>query len=73
MSPVVCVGEDKKTELREDSPAASFSATDPLDKMAQSGISSEVPSLAQRWSLQGKTALVTGGTKGIGYKAADIN
>jgi Tropinone reductase 1 len=34
--------------------------------MAQPGISSEVPSLAQRWSLQGKTALVTGGTKGIG-------
>jgi hypothetical protein len=72
VSPVVCVGEDQ-TELREDSPAASFSARDPLDKMAQPGISSEVPSLAQRWSLQGKTALVTGGTKGIGYKSADIN
>ncbi len=67
----MCVGEDQ-TE-REDSPAASFSDRDPLDRMGEPGSSSGVPSLAQRWSLQGKTALVTGGTKGIGYKAADIN
>jgi hypothetical protein len=68
----VCVGEDQ-TES-EDSPAASFSDRDSLDcKMAQLGNGSGVPSLAQRWSLQGKTALVTGGTKGIGYIAADIN
>jgi Tropinone reductase 1 len=61
----VCVGEDQ-TES-EDSPAASFSDRDSLDcKMAQLGNGSGVPSLAQRWSLQGKTALVTGGTKGIG-------
>jgi hypothetical protein len=38
-----------------------------VSEMASAGTSSKAIGAPGRWSLHGKTALVTGGTRGIGY------